>query len=180
MRHRAIRRSWQRETHRVKLIETDSAWTEIERDAVAAIERFIWTRGFHRSADIVEVPLTLSYLSKMLVSVEARRSGRDYARDVLEVAVSLGLVRDTGRVMKPCRPPKFGTPWWRVFEIVPLRRVLTSLREPQYGDGTPSRDGLLPSTAYLRRFLESKGLIHTNADANPRSPRAAFAALGPP
>jgi hypothetical protein len=113
----------------VSLLPHRNDWDELTRDTVRAVEWGIGSRGFHRPGDVLEVPGSIGYFQFLLRKTGARRRGRDYARTVLAKAQEIGLLRDTGRVLKPRRHPRGEHQyWWRVWSVV--RSSTLSLRYP--------------------------------------------------
>ena len=77
--------------------------------------------------EIQRTPWTLSYVQRWLRRTKARRRGRDYARDVLATLVQMELLRDTDEVMTTDEAAdEAAVVLWRVFEVVPVVRVLSS------------------------------------------------------
>jgi hypothetical protein len=159
---------------RVSLLPHRNTWTEIQRDAVKALECYIANRGWHRPGEVVEVPWTIGHVQLWLGKTGARRQGRDYARAVLATLVIMELLRDTGTVMKPRRQPRNlrHSYWWRVFEVVPIRRA-------SWCGAYPHRSAS-PSVASLRRFLKRQGLVRRPSHALQGSVQWVFAHSGPP
>jgi hypothetical protein len=147
---------------RVSLLPHRNTWTEIERDAVKVLECYIANRGWHRPGDVVEVPWTVGHVQFWLRKTEARRQGRDYARQVLATLVRMELMRDTGTVLKPRRQPRnrLRSYWWRVFQVVPILKA-------SWWGAYPHRSAS-PSVASLCRFLRRQGLV------SPRRPPSEF------
>ena len=155
---------------RVTLIEHDSNWTEIERDAVIMLECHLPNRGSWRPGDVETTPLTLAHIQHWLRKTYARRSGRDYARDVLATLLRIGLLEDTGQVLKPRQQPPNANGrsyWWRVFRVVPI----SLLREGSYrrtkGAGSPLTCSASPRTVSLRRWLIRQGVIRRKSGPPP-------------
>ena len=101
---------------RVTLLPHLNSWTETERDAVKMLECYIAGRGWHRPGEVLEVPLTVGHVQFWLWKTGARRQGRDHARAVLATLQEMGILLDTGTVMKPRRQPRHlqHSFWWRV------------------------------------------------------------------
>jgi hypothetical protein len=110
---------------RVSLLPHSNSWTETERDAVKLLECYVANRGWHRTCEVVEVPLTVGHVQRWLRKTGARRRGRDYAREMLATLQRMELLRDTGTAMKPRRQPRnrLRSYWWRVFQVVPILRA---------------------------------------------------------
>jgi hypothetical protein len=159
---------------RVSLLPHRNTWTEIERDAVKVLECYIANRGWHRPGEVVEVPWTLGHVQLWLRKTEARRQGRDYAREVLATLVHMELLRDTGTVLKPRRQPRNlrHSYWWRVFQVVPIMRA-------SWCGAYPHRSAS-PSVASLRLFLKRQGLVRQSSHAREGSVQWVFAHSGPP
>jgi len=159
---------------RVSLLPHLNSWTEIERDAVKVLECYIANRGWHRAGDVVEIPLTIGHAQLWLRKTEARRQGRDYARQVLATLVRMELLRDTGTVMKPRRQPRnrLRSYWWRVFQVALIIRA-------SWWGAYPHRSAS-PSVASLCRFLRSQGLAPKSSWSSRGSVQWVFAHSGPP
>jgi hypothetical protein len=159
---------------RVSLLPHRNTWTEIERDAVKVLECYIANLGWHRPGDVVEVPWTVGHVQFWLRKTEARRQGRDYARQVLATLVRMELMRDTGTVLKPRRQPRnrLRSYWWRVFQVVPIVRSSWQGAYPHRSDA--------PSVASLCRFLRSQGLAPRSSWSSRGSVQWVFAHSGPP
>jgi hypothetical protein len=170
----------------VSLLPHRNDWDELTRDTVRAVEWGIGSRAFHRPGDVIEVPGSIGYFQFLLRKTGARRRGRDYARTVLAKAQEIGLLSDTGRVLKPRRQPRGEHQyWWRVWSVVPLKHALSSLpRLPNgtyCGNGNPR--GAVHPTGSLCRFLSRQGLIWSprrRSRPNPGSAQWAFMHTGPP
>jgi len=158
---------------RVTLIPWRDDRSEIERDTIVAIECLVANRGNWRRGDVENIPITIGHLQWWLKLTGARRRGRDYARDCLATAVDLGLIEDTGKLLKPRRQP-FGhlgrLVWWRVFAVLPLRK----LRASRWSGGNAA----LPVS--LRRWADRQGLIYHRPKPSKGSVQEAFLITGPP
>jgi hypothetical protein len=164
----------------VSLLPHRNDWTEQERDAVRVIEHAVHRRGFHRRGDVVEVPLTLSYIQGLLRVTGARRSGRDYARTVLATLARLDLVADTGRVLTPRKQPRGESQyWWRLFRVLPISRALAQ-HTPQGAYPSRQPPAGSPLKGSLRRFLHCQGLIRKRRKARKGSVQWVFQNSGPP
>jgi hypothetical protein len=137
---------------RVSLLPRRKTWTETEHDAVKMLECYIASRGWHRPGEVQEVPLTVGHVQLWLRKTGARRRGREYARAILATLQQMQLLRDTGTVMKPRRQPRNlrHSYWWRVFEIVPIKRASWQGAYPHRSAPT--------SVASLCWFLARQGL----------------------
>jgi hypothetical protein len=158
---------------RVTLIEWRNDRTEIEKDTIVAFECMIANRGNWRRGDVEEIPITIGHVEWWLKLTGARRHGRDYARDCLATAARLELIEDTGDVLKPRTQPfeHFGRfIWWRVFAILPLRR----LRAARWSGAL----GALPGC--LRGWADRQGLIYHRPKPSKGSVQEAFLITGPP
>ena len=159
---------------RVRLIDEDSSWSEIERDAVTMLECAVANRGTWRRGDVERIPLTISFVQHWLRKTWARRSGRDYARQVRRRLVEMELVRDTGEVLRPRRQPsQFRSYWWPIYEILPVTRA-------KRGASASAACSASPRTGCLRRFLRSQGVIRRRHKAVPGSVQWVFRHSGPP
>lgn len=90
---------------RVSLLPHRHDWTEIQRDAVTMLECHIANRGSWRRGDVERTPLTLSHIQWWLRKTGARRSGRDYARDVLRELVQMQFLKTPGKFSSPVNSP---------------------------------------------------------------------------
>ena len=158
---------------RIRLLPKDPHRTEIQKDALKAIECSLGLRGLHRPGDVVEIPLTNSHMQRMLRRTKSRRSGNHYARLCLKELVAMNVIEDTGRTLKPLKQPsRQNLRWWKVYKVIPILRALQPAAS-------------LPSwvTGSLLSFLRCQGLI-AKLDRRKRfqkgSVQEAFAMLGPP
>jgi hypothetical protein len=165
-------------TEYVSLLPHQNSWTVQERDAVRVIELAVFQRALHRPGDIKEIPLTLRHIQTLLRQTSARRTGRDYARHVLATAIRLGLLSDTGRVLKPPKQPRGEHQyWWRLFRVAAVDAALNHLqRQGAY----PSPPAGSPPTASLCRFLRCQGLIGKRRKTRKGSIQWVFQNSGPP
>jgi hypothetical protein len=165
---------------RVTLIPHRNDWAEIQRDAVTMLECHIANRGTWRPGDLERTPLTLSHIQHWLRKTGARRSGRDYARDVLRVLVEMKLLRDTGQVLRPRKQPSpEKSYWWRIFEVVPIARAKEAARWTSASlAGGSTR--LRLETVSLCGWLRCQGVIRGKPKPSPGSVQEAFAIQGPP
>ncbi len=110
---------------RVSLLPHRNDWTEIQHDAVKTLEYVVAHRGNWRRGDVERIPLTLFFIQHWLRWTGARRSRRDYARDVLATLVEMEILEDTGQVLPPRRQPRPSTHsyWYRVFEVLPITHL---------------------------------------------------------
>ena len=165
---------------RIRLLSRNPHWSECQADAVRALERSILRRGFHRRGDIVEIPLTISHMQKMLRLTGARRKGNHYARACLAELVSMNVIKDTGHVLKPLKQPsRQNLRWWRVYRVVPIKQAIYALTPSAYG--YPERPSVL--TDSLLSFVRCQGLGWKRREGfvpQKGSAQAAFHALGPP
>ena len=115
---------------------------------------------------------------------EARRRGRDYACDVLATLVEMEFLRDTDEVMTPKQPTKQRSYWWRVFEVVPVVRALTSYQgaypstqDPPLGlqvlcvDGCPVKDSQRGARSRKRGQFSGSSCTQDLHKPEPRPPR---------
>ena len=166
---------------RVSLLPHRHDWTEIQRDAVTMLECHIANRGSWRRGDVERTPLTLSHIQWWLRKTGARRSGRDYARDVLREPVQMQLLKDTGQVLKPCKQPRKSEHvyWWRVFEVLPIARAKEAARRTSASlAGGSAR--LRRGTVSLRGWLRCQGVIRTPSKPLKGSVQWVFMHTGPP
>ena len=165
---------------RIRLLPKNPHWTEIQKDAMKALECSIGLRGLHRPGDVVEIPLTNSHMQKMLRRTKARRNGNHYARLCLKELQAMIVIEDTGRVLLPKKQPRGQhLYWWKVYRVIPILRSVQSLTPSAYG--YPTRPLWL--TGSLLSFLQCQGLIWKRRQGSrpqKRSAQAAFHALGPP
>jgi hypothetical protein len=162
----------------VSLLPHLNSWTEQERDTVRVVEHAVFLRGLHRPGDIREIPLTLSRIQRLLRRTGARRSGRDYARHVLATAIRLGVITDTGRVLKPRRQPRGESQyWWRVFRVAAVDWAFSHL-QPQ--GAYPSTSAGSPPSASLYRLLRRQGLVGKRRRPRKGSIQWVFQNSGPP
>jgi hypothetical protein len=167
---------------RVTLLPHLNSWTEVERDAVKVLECYIASRGWHRPGEVLEVPLTVGHVQFWLWKTGAQRRGRDHARAVLATLQEMGILLDTGTVLKPRRQPRHlqHSFWWRVFRVIPITRILWRGAYPQLEEGEDPHRSAPPSVASLCRFLDCQGLIRRRREANRGSVQWVFAHSGPP
>ena len=135
---------------RVTVLPHRNDWTETQRDAIEVIERYIASRGFHRRGNVLIVPLTVGHVRFWLRRLGARRSGRDYAREVLAELVRIGVLEDTGSVMKPCRQPsRHRSYWWRLWRVIPALKAQTHYTplDRRLPTHKPHRQGGFPASS---------------------------------
>ena len=164
--------------NRVTLLPHRNDWTEIQQDAVKMLEYAVRASGELAARDVERIPLTLFFIQWWLRKTGARKSGRDYAREVLATLVDMGLLRDTGQVMLPRRQPRPSTRsyWWRLFEVLPVTRLkagaLASLDSISLGSRR--------ETVSLLGFLIRQGVIRYRSTPARGSIQWAFMHSGPP
>lgn len=154
--------------------------------------------------------LTVSWVQFLLRRLGYRKTGRDFARTVINRAQELGFIQDTGDTRKPRRPRqsiaragKFQSAgdvrteggadsqpsidrsrWWRVFRVPALTRVLTSYTPyPSREPDAGSWRGVPRHAVSLCRLLIRQGLLkqpRPRKRFRPGSVQAAFWATGPP
>jgi len=177
---------------RIRLLPKNPHWTEIQKDALKALECSIGLRGLHRPGDVVEIPLTNGHMQKMLRRTKARRSGNHYARACLKELAAMNVIEDTGRVLRPetasRRKRHHKYYWWKVFRVIPIIRAINSRSSSSYY--LPSNHAHFPSpfkvTGCLLSFLRCQGLIEEISKRRSRkrfekgSVQEAFRMLGPP
>ena len=191
---------------RIRLLPKNPHWTEIQKDALKALECSIGLRGLHRPGDVVEIPLTNGHMQKMLRRTKARRSGNHYARACLKELQAMNVIEDTGRIIVPFkdaegkrrtkrsqntpRPKRFEPtsltqPWYRVFRVIPVLRAINS-RSSNYPPSAQTSPSPLRVTGCLLSFLRCQGLIEQISKRRSRkrfekgSVQEAFRMLGPP
>ena len=163
---------------RVSLLPHRNDSTEIQHDPVKMLEYVVGNRGNWRRGDVERIPLTLSHIQWWLRKTGARRSGRDYARDVLRTIVEMGLLEDTGQVLLPRRQPRPSTHsyWWRVFWVLTIIQqkagALASLDSVSLGSRRV--------TVSLRGFLMHQGVIGHRSTPARGSVQYAYLHSGPP
>jgi len=163
---------------RVSLLPHRNDWPEIVHDAVKMLEYNVANRGSWRRGDVEKIPLTLSHIQWWLRKTGARRSGRDYARDVLATLVEMGLLRDTGQALLPRRQPSPSTHsyWYRLFEVIPITRLkwggLASLGSTSLGSRR--------ETVFLRGWLLRQGVIRPRSTPVKKSVQWVYLHSGPP
>lgn len=163
---------------RVRLAPPETAVTQIQRDALAALESAMYERQPRRPDEMIEVPITIGYMREWLIRSGATRKSRHYARECLAELQRMGLLTDTGRVLKPERQPsRLQSRWWRLYRVEPFANIASHMHA--YTD--PDR---LPKVVVsLCSFLKRKppGTAPKKAsDYAHGSVQAAFASLGPP
>ena len=187
---------------RIRLLPKDPHRTEVQKDALKALECSIGLRGLHRPGDVVEIPLTNSHMQKMLRRTKARRSGNHYARLCLKELQAMNVIEDTGRVIVPFQdaegkrrtkrsqntprpkytPTSLTQPWYRVFRVIPVLRAINS-RSSNYPPSAQTSPSPLRVTGCLLSFLRCQGLIAKKVRRKrfqKGSVQEAFAMLGPP
>ena len=178
---------------RIRLLPKNPHWTEIQKDALKALECSIGLRGLHRPGDVVEIPLTNGHMQRMLRRTKARRSGNHYARACLKELAAMNVIEDTGRWLRPeeltpRRKHHRKYYWWKVFRVIPIIRAINSRSSSSYY--LPSHHAHFPSpfkvTGCLLSFLRCQGLIEEISKRRSRkryekgSVQEAFRMLGPP
>jgi hypothetical protein len=152
---------------------------------------------------------TVAYVQGLLRELRYRKSGEKFAAEVIEMVQRLGILEDTGRVMKPRRDDQelaaaekfqpagteisaeggqYAQPtlarsfWWRVFRVLPLQLILRQYRRLRTYDS-----GHVPDVPRYQRclsaLLKSQGLIRRRkrrSTPSPGSVQWAFAYSGPP
>ncbi len=162
---------------RIRLLPPDPTRTELQRDALRALEHSLSLRGMHRKGDIIDVPLTIGHVQKMLARTGARRKGNHYARACLRELAAMQVIQNTGRILTPKRQTSLlRSKWWRVYRVIPVYRSIRASIPGAYGYPTPS----LLLTGSLLSFLRCQGFGRAIRTGAKGSPQAAFHALGPP
>jgi len=188
---------------RIRLLPKNPLHTEVQKDALKALECSIGLRGLHRPGDIVEIPLTNSHMQRMLRRTKSRRTGNHYARLCLKELVAMEVIEDTGRIIVPFkdaegkrrtkrsqntpRPKRFEPtsliqPWYRVFRVIPILRAINS-RSSNYPPSAQPTPSPLRVTGCLLSFLRCQGLIAKKVRRKrfeKGSVQEAFRMLGPP
>ncbi len=175
------------------------ALPEDERVAVEVLEAHLWlrTRGPNPALEVLDdgtaaIFLTTRRIQRLLRLVGARKTGKDYAREITkEILPRLGLLQDTGLTKKPGGGGRHHQPagphsyWWPVYRVAPLTRLLTPKagaypRTPGNPEASSARRSV---SASLLRMLICQGLISARLKRRrfgPGSVQAAFQATGPP
>ena len=165
---------------RIRLLPKNPHWTEIQKDALKALECSIGLRGLHRPGDVVEIPLTNGHMQRMLRRTKARRSGNHYARACLKELAAMNVIEDTGRTLKPLKQPsRLNLRWWKVYKVIPIKRAVHALTPTAYG--FPERPSVL--TDSLLSFVRCQGLCwapRKGFKPQKGSVQEAFHMLGPP
>lgn len=183
------------------------AFPEDERVAVQLLEYHLWLRQQRPDPALELLPdgsvgvfLTIGYVQKLLREIGARKTGEDYAAEVLNAILPrLGLIEQTNLAKKPradvahpgeqretggrhAQRTPLRSYWWRIFKLPTLTKLVTPIagaysRNP----GTPPPRPL--GSASLFGLLRCQGLISPRRRKMrflPGSVQAAFHATGPP